>query len=72
MYFDPHDLTDNWVDPNVCGYHDIFYTAMPDNPSINVVVSIDLNGIDIVRYLPMKLDILINVAILYINCNIIA
>ncbi|THU56725.1 hypothetical protein C4D60_Mb11t20230 [Musa balbisiana] len=69
LYYDPHNFIDNWVNLDVCGYHDIFYVAVPDDPSINIVVNVNLNEVDIVGYLPVELGLLIDVTLLHINFN---
>ncbi|RWW35193.1 hypothetical protein GW17_00000015 [Ensete ventricosum] len=69
MYSDPHNFTSNWIGPDVCDYHGVFCTTAPDDPSINVVAGIDLNGADIAGYLPPELGLLTDVALLHINSN---
>ncbi|URD74162.1 hypothetical protein MUK42_34546 [Musa troglodytarum] len=40
-YVDPHNFIDNWVDHDVCDYHDIFCIMMLYDPSVNYVVLVE-------------------------------
>ncbi|URE24708.1 Pollen-specific leucine-rich repeat extensin-like protein [Musa troglodytarum] len=53
----------------MCGHHSIFFTVVPNNPSINVVIDVNLNGVDIVGYLFVKLDLFAIVTLIHINSN---
>ncbi|CAL9133948.1 unnamed protein product [Musa acuminata var. zebrina] len=68
LYSDPHNFIGNWVDLDVCGYLDIFCVVVPDDPSVNIVININLNDVDIVGHLLVELGLLTNIA-LHINFN---
>ncbi|URD88824.1 Pollen-specific leucine-rich repeat extensin-like protein [Musa troglodytarum] len=69
MYSNTHNFTGNWVCPDLCNYHDVYCITTPDDPSVNVVADVDINDVDITRYLPVELGLFINVALLHINSN---
>ncbi|URD79987.1 Pollen-specific leucine-rich repeat extensin-like protein [Musa troglodytarum] len=51
-----------YVGHDVCDYHNVFCTTTLDDTLINVIVSVDLNDVNIVGYLPIELDLLIGAA----------
>ncbi|PRQ29292.1 putative leucine-rich repeat-containing, plant-type, leucine-rich repeat domain, L [Rosa chinensis] len=69
MYSDPLKTTANWVGPDVCKYTGVFCEKALDDPNIDVVASIDLNGADIAGFLPAELGLLHEVAVFHINSN---
>lgn len=69
MYFDPHNFTSNWVNPDVCDYQGTFCTVTPDNPLVNIIIDVNLNDANIVGYLPVELSLLIVATLLHINSN---
>ncbi|XP_068638606.1 leucine-rich repeat extensin-like protein 4 [Aristolochia californica] len=69
IYSDPSNLTSDWVGPDVCNYFGVFCAPAPDDPSIQVVASIDLNHGDIAGFLPDGLGRLSYLAVLHLNSN---
>ncbi|OAY77645.1 Leucine-rich repeat extensin-like protein 4 [Ananas comosus] len=66
---DPHNLTGDWVGPDVCNYTGVFCAPLPTDPSLTVVGGIDLNHGDIAGYLPEELGLLADLALFHINSN---
>ncbi|RRT76923.1 hypothetical protein B296_00010036 [Ensete ventricosum] len=69
IYSDPFNYTGNWQGPDVCTYNGVFCSPAPDEPSLNVVAGVDLNGADIAGHLPPELGLLTDVALFHINSN---
>ncbi|KAG6741155.1 hypothetical protein POTOM_056644 [Populus tomentosa] len=65
--FAAHEDRDHDID--VCSYKGVFCAPSPKNKKIRVVAGIDLNHADIVGYLPTKLGLITDLAILHINSN---
>lgn len=69
IYSDPNNFTSNWIGPNVCSYHGIYCSSLPNSTNIQVVAGIDLNHGDIAGFLPDELGFLSDLALIHLNSN---
>ncbi|XP_072959104.1 leucine-rich repeat extensin-like protein 6 [Typha angustifolia] len=66
---DPGNFTGNWVGPDVCSYNGVFCAPSLDDPLVQTVAGVDLNGADLDGCLPVELGLLTDLSILHLNSN---
>ncbi|KAJ0972644.1 hypothetical protein J5N97_020603 [Dioscorea zingiberensis] len=69
IHSDPYNFTGNWVGYDVCSYNGVFCSPALDDPSLQVVSGVDLNGADIAGYIPAELGLLTDAALIHLNSN---